>query len=90
MLYALLAVLWWTFAIVVAVTTITESSRDARDIAMVIGLSVFWPIVAVAAIPAIVYQGSVASVKQIRADLANRKLLNEFEAWLKNKEKSNT
>jgi hypothetical protein len=79
----LAAVIWWTLAVVLWAHLINDCGRNAKDRAIAIGLSVFWPAVAIGVIPPLIYQAYVASAKQIRMDLRNRKLLDEFEDWLK-------
>lgn len=79
----LAAAIWWTFAVIVWVQLIYDSGRDAKDKALSLGLAVFWPIVAIGVVPALIYTSYVASADKIRTDLHNRKLLGEFEAWLK-------
>jgi hypothetical protein len=79
----LAAAIWWTFAVVLWVELINDCGRDIKDRAVVIGLAVFWPAVAIGVIPALIYQSCVASTAKLRADLRNRKLLGEFEDWLK-------
>jgi hypothetical protein len=79
----LAAAIWWTFAVVVWVQLINDCGRDIKDRAVVIGLAVFWPAVAIGVIPALIYLAYMASATQIRTDLRNRKLLGEFEDWLK-------
>jgi len=79
----LAAVIWWTFAVVIWVQLIQDSCRDTKDRLLCVGLAVFWPAVAIGVVPALIYQSYVASTARIRADLRNRKLLGEFEDWLK-------
>ena len=79
----LAAAIWWTFAVIVWVQLIYDSGRDTKDKALSLGLAVFWPAVAIGVIPALIYTSCVASADTIRTDLRNRKLLGEFEDWLK-------
>ena len=80
----LAAVVWWTFAVaLVALITSNSNSADLKDVAITIGLSVFWPVTATLALPAIIYQAVVASTRRIRIDLRNRGVLREFETWLR-------
>jgi len=82
----LLAILWWTFAVIVFTRLEAQNSlENVRDRAMCIGLAVFWPIVAVCVFPVLVYQSFVASAAQIRSDLKNRGVLREFEQWLEDR-----
>lgn len=79
----LAATIWWTLAVVLWAMLISDCSRDIKDRAVCIGLAVFWPAVAIGVIPLLIYQAYVASADEIRTDLRNRKLLDEFEDWLK-------
>ena len=79
----LAAAIWWTLAVVLWVQLISDSGRDTKDRAVAIGLAVFWPAVAIGVIPALIYLAYVASADKIRTDLRNRRLLGEFEDWLK-------
>jgi hypothetical protein len=80
----LAAVVWWTFAVVILMTVVNASDIDnIKDLAISIGLAVFWPLTAVMVVPFIIYQAAVASTSRIRVDLKNRGVLREFEAWLR-------
>jgi hypothetical protein len=79
----LAAAIWWTLAVVLWVQLIHDWGRDTKDRAIAIGLAVFWPAVAIGVIPALIYLAYVASADKIRTDLRNRKLLGEFEDWLR-------
>jgi hypothetical protein len=79
----LAAAIWWTLVVVLWVQLINDCGRDIKDRAIVIGLSVFWPAVAIGVIPALIYLAYAASADKIRTDLRNRRLLGEFEDWLK-------
>ena len=86
----MLAVLYWTFAIAVfaifaALVVAEHSGLGVKDFLLILVVAVFWPFAVIAAIPIYVYQATVASTKRIRTDLHNRKLLREFENWLKNR-----
>jgi hypothetical protein len=83
----LAAAIWWTFAVVVWVQLIYDSDRDAKDKALCLGLAVFWPAVAIGVIPALIYQSCVASTARLKADLRNRKLLSEFEDWIRQRDR---
>jgi hypothetical protein len=86
--WILLAIaVWWTFAVIVWVMIMQDIGRDTKDWLMAIGLAVFWPAVAVGIVPVLVYQSVVASTSRIRADLDNRGVLREFEAWLREHKK---
>ena len=86
--WILLAIaVWWTFAVIVWVMIMLDIGRDTKDWLMAIGVAVFWPIVAIGIVPVLVYQSVVASTSRIRADLDNRGVLREFEAWLREHKK---
>jgi hypothetical protein len=86
--WILLAIaVWWTFAVIVWVMIMQDARGSTKDWMMAIGLAVFWPIVAVAIVPVLAYQSVVASTARIRADLDNRDILREFEAWLREHKK---
>lgn len=83
----LAAIVWWTFAVaLVALIASVSEVTDMKDVAFLIGLSVFWPLTATLALPAIAYSAAVASTQRIRADLRNRGVLREFETWLRERE----
>lgn len=83
----LAGVLWWTFSVVVFVWIVNDQSHEGFiDWAKTITLATMWPLFAPFAVVALVYHGLVASTKQIRNDLRNRKLLDQFEQWLKTRE----
>jgi hypothetical protein len=79
---------WWTITVVFMMVLTNETSIDGPySFAIAIGLIVFWPITAVLAIPALLYQAAVASTSRMRIDLNNRGLLREFEKWLADNKK---
>jgi hypothetical protein len=78
-----LVLVWWTFAVVVIMLVAAYSDiNDSTSLALAMVMSVFWPLTAVLFLPALLYQGAVASAARIRGDLHNRKLLREFDKWL--------
>jgi hypothetical protein len=82
-----LGLAWWTFAVVGIMIVATQSDiDDYYTLGLAVAMCVFWPLTAVLFLPAMLYQGAVASAARIRADLFNRKLLREFESWLANKD----
>jgi hypothetical protein len=86
-LLVLAAIVWWTFAVaVLAIVVAASDITTNKDVAFVVGLSVFWPVTASLAIPALIYQAAVAGTQRIRIDLRNRGVLREFEDWLRNRE----
>ena len=78
---------WWTYAVIIWVMIMHEGGRDTKDRVLAIGFAVFWPIVAICAVPAMLYSACVASASRIRADLKNRGVLKEFDSWLRNRYK---
>ena len=82
----LAAAIWWTFAVVIWVQLIHDSGRDTKDRLLIVGIAVFWPAIAIGVVPALIYASCVASTDKLRADLRNRKLLGEFEDWLRQRD----
>ena len=83
-----LVAVWWTFVIVCFMSFVEVwDSKKYKDVIIVLGLSVFWPVMAVCAVPWLIYKAMVASTAQIRVDLKNRGTLREFEAWLAQQDK---
>lgn len=78
-------VLYWTFA--VACVAIISASNYDNEVWMLIALAALWPALALIAVVALPYRAVVASAKTIRADLRNRKLLREFEQWLRDQDR---
>lgn len=77
---------WWTFAVIAWVMIMHETGRDTKDQMLAIGIAVFWPAVAIGAIPALIYTSCVSSTARIRADIKNRGIMKEFEQWLKDRD----
>jgi hypothetical protein len=73
---------WWTIAVVMLSWAFTKVEPTPLDTGIIICMSVFWPVTAVALVPYVAYQMLVASTTRIRADLKNRGILREFEQWL--------
>jgi hypothetical protein len=88
MLYLILG--YWSLVVIFfafATVAMLDSTRtNFLDLAAAMTLAVFWPATVVAGAVILVYSNSVKSVQQIRNDLRNRKILREFEEWLKTKE----
>lgn len=86
---ALIAIVWWTFAVIAFVVFVTalEETWSVTACATILVMAVFWPITVLLMIPVSIYNMSVSSAKQIRTDLRNRKVLNEFEEWLRTRNK---
>lgn len=78
-----LAVGYWTFAVACVSILAPETSRDWKSLSATIGIAAAWPLFAVAMLFYLPYQATVASTSRIRIDLDNRKLLREFEGWLR-------
>lgn len=80
---------YWTLAVVFASAILFNTDSDSwKTAAIIIGFSVWWPITALMALVFIVYDAFVKSAKRIKIDLHNRKLLREFEQWLKERDKT--
>lgn len=89
MLYLILGMAYWTvvisfFAVIVG-AALTDRT-DATHLAMAFAMSLFWPLTTLLGSIATVYGIFVKSGSRIRADLRNRKLLREFDEWVRNKE----
>lgn len=80
---------WWTFAVIafVVFVTVLEDTWSISACATILLMSVLWPITVLLMIPVSLYNMSIASAKRIRTDLRNRKVLNEFEEWLRTRNK---
>ncbi len=70
---------YWTFA--VSVLAIAAQHQDVDW--FTIGCAALWPLVAVFVLVALPYRALVRSTKAIRNDLHNRKLMKEFNEFLK-------
>jgi len=76
------AVLYWTFA--VAVLALLHEA-DKKQLWPSVVVAIMWPILIPVIAVALPYRAVVRSAKTIRADLRNRKLLAEFDEFLKSK-----
>lgn len=86
-IYAIIAAaFYWTF-MVATIAVLANQVNNTRDVMWVVGVAIIWPVFAVVAMVALPYGAVVASSKRIRADLHNRKLLREFETWLREHKK---
>ena len=84
---SLVAVVWWTFPVTLVALISTHSDiTDRKEVALTIGLSVFWPVTATLALPVIAYSATVAGTQRIRIDLRNRGVMREFETWLQERD----
>lgn len=87
MLYTIIAVaFYWTF-MVATIAVLANRVNDTRDVMWVTGIAAIWPLFALVAMVALPYGALVASTKRIRTDLHNRKLLREFETWIRERDK---
>lgn len=88
-LIAIGVAVWWTFAVIafVVFVTVLEETWSITSCATILAMAVFWPITVLLMVPVSIYNASVASAKRIRTDLRNRKVLNEFEEWLRTRNK---
>jgi hypothetical protein len=82
-LIIVLAVLYWTFAVAVLQVLRDEPKEQFW---FGIGVAIMWPILIPVIAVALPYRAVVRSAKTIRSDLRNRKLLAEFDEFLKAKE----
>jgi len=82
-----LAILWWTFAVsALAIAASHEGTMHWR----VIGYALFWPMPLPVIAVFLTYDMTVKSTKRLRADLQNRKLLREFDAYMRKKKEQTT
>jgi len=85
-IYAIIAAaFYWTF-MVAATAILANQVSGVRDAAWVMGVAILWPLFVIVAMVALPYGALVASTKRIRVDLHNRKLLREFETWLRERD----
>jgi cell division protein FtsX len=77
------AVLYWTFA--VAVLALLREA-DPKQLWASVVVAIMWPILIPVIVVGLLYRVVVRSAKTIRDDLRNRKLLAEFDEFLKAKE----
>jgi len=75
-----LAVLWWTFAVAAIAQAI---GHEGKMHWRVLGYCLFWPILVPVIGVALIYDMAVKSSLRLRADLKNRTLLNEFDAYMR-------
>ena len=68
---------WWSMAVVILGTF-----RDSEGAADVIAAAIFWPIFAIMGLPVLLWRIPFKTVRTIRADLRNRRILREFESWV--------
>lgn len=78
-----LAVLWWTFAVAAIAQAIAHEGKMHWR---VIGYCMFWPALLPFLGVAVIYDMAVKSTLRLRADLKNRKLLKEFDAYLRERD----
>ena len=79
------AAFYWTF-MVATIAVLSHRVDNTRDVMLVVGIAVTWPLFAIVALVALPYGAAVASTKRIRIDLHNRKLLREFETWIRERD----
>lgn len=85
-IYAIIAAaFYWTF-MVATIAVLANQVSSARDAAWVTGIAAIWPLFALVAMVALPYGALVASTKRIRTDLHNRRLLREFETWIRERD----
>jgi heme exporter protein D len=76
--------IWWAGVCLMFVGMVHENNHKAWE---TVAYPVLWPVVAITLIPLILWRIKVRTAKQILADLRDRKLLREFEEWLKSRDK---
>lgn len=72
-------IVWWTFAVAMFAIAMQHQQEMAWR---VLAYSVFWPLIIPAALILLPYDAVVKSTKRIRADLYNKKLMEEFREFL--------
>ena len=75
-----LAILWWTFAVAALSMAV---SHEGQMHWRVLGYCLFWPVLLPFIGAALIYDMAVKSTLRLRADLKNRKLLKEFDAYMR-------
>lgn len=85
MLIVVFAVLYWTFAVIV-LNFIRDEQKDPLWFG--IGVAIMWPALIPVMAVALPYRAVVRSAKTIKADLRNKKLLAEFDAFMKAREEN--
>ena len=80
MLTMLLAVLYWTAMVAILAIVVAGNARVGWK---EVGVAVVWPLLIPIMMVALPYMALVRSVEQIRVDLDNRKLLREFDEWVR-------
>lgn len=81
-----LAVLYWTFS-VVALAFLTQV--ESEHLWLTVAVAILWPMLIPVGLIAVPYRMIVQSSSAIRTDLRNRKLLREFDEFLKSKGAAN-
>jgi hypothetical protein len=83
------AILWWTLSVIIFMAIMNEQSHSGVGaLVETITVSTLWPVFVPFVVIGLLYQSVVKSTAQLRNDLRNRKLLAEFEAWLKEQNKN--
>jgi len=75
-----LAVLWWTFAVAAISQAIAHEGKMHWR---VIGYCMFWPTLLPVLGVGLIYDMSVKSSLRLREDLRNRRLLKEFDEYMR-------
>lgn len=75
---------WWTFAVPLAVFVISEVGRHTRDeILRGYVMAVFWPVALPVFLVIILWQSIFDAPHVLRRDLHNRKLMKDFDEYMK-------
>jgi hypothetical protein len=84
MVIELVAMLWWTIAVVLIMSFIMSDLRSSnKDTVLAFALCLSWPFFLPFGTVWLLYSFFVKSTKQLRNDIENRGLLREFEEFLK-------
>jgi len=81
---AVIGVLYWTFAVVVLLLVLNKEDSPTK---MEIATALLWPVLIPVGLVIIPYRMVFKSIEAIKADLKNKKLLKEFNEFLKEKKK---
>jgi uncharacterized integral membrane protein len=89
MVIEFIAMLWWTIAVVLIICFImADTQANNKEIILAFAGCLSWPVLLPFVLVGLLYQALVASAKQIRTDIKNRKLLKEFEEFLEERKHS--
>jgi len=79
-----LAVVWWSVTVVIFCALCFDADTALRER---VAAAVFWPLVALLALPAMLWRIPFKTVRQMKADIRNRGEWNDFQQWRKARNK---